>query len=139
MYLHHLDNSLSTQLLDLNWRCPEEYFFHFSAVPESVSKSMNEKKRVCTHKKTLKKCVSVPVKKAADDSSECAKDNTNQCSMSYTQKLSTYGPGMDIHFLKDTINKYAIDLPTRKPTKSKRGLSTLFLGCFSAKSHKLVA
>ncbi|XP_045200344.2 uncharacterized protein LOC123554332 [Mercenaria mercenaria] len=137
-YLHHLDNFLSIQQLDLNWRCPEEYFFHFNAVPESVSQKKTEDKKVCTHHKDVKKSLSVP-NKVTNGTEVCSSESSSQPEKTFTERLGEYGKNTDSDLIKRALDKYAIELPTRKQRKSKLGFSNLFLGCFSAKSHRIVA
>lgn len=108
-YLHHIDQALSIQQLDLNWRCPEEYFFHFNAIPEPISYERTEKLKPCTHVKCNSQKdaeVSVSSEQVQSENS----DNTNSDS-----------------------NK--ILLPTRKVCKNKHFMKQLFVGCFGGRSQ----
>lgn len=120
-YLHHLDQSLSVQPLDLNWRCPEEYFFHFNAVPEPVRP---RKPKVCTHM----------TKPTGNDTSESCEKNA-KCGIN----TQSFNRGHYVNSVKVHSNKM-IEIPVAKSksSKNKNYLSDLFLGCFSGKSHALV-
>ena len=105
-YLHHIDQALSVQQLDLNWRCPEEYFFHFNAIPEPVRHRRTEKLKACTHSKTT-----------------CSTD-TSVCN----------SPVESVQFVED-CDSQKILLPTRKVCKNRHFMKQLFVGCFGGRSQ----
>jgi len=112
-YLHHIDASLSVQQLDLNWRCPEEYFFHFNAVPEPIRPRSRASQKVCTHKKQ-------------DNDNTVEKSAPTECTKPTAKQVEDF-----------ILDRYVIELPTRKISKNKGFFSDLFMGCFSARSQAL--
>lgn len=123
-YLHHIDEVLSVQQLDLNWRCPEEYFFHFNAVPESPERLRAPKKIVCTHDKDVEES-SVESSPAPEPEGNPAQTRIHDIHKNNAEPM------------EQIADKFMIELPTRKITKSKNTLSTLFLGCFSGRSRQI--
>ncbi|XP_060551430.1 uncharacterized protein LOC132713009 [Ruditapes philippinarum] len=120
MYLHHIDQALSIQPLDLNWRCPEEYFFNFSAVPEPYVKPKKDPK-VCTHIQEIQK--------------EIASTNKGTTKETSTQELvKTITAEVLRHNIRSEIPDF---LPSKKSRNGRRLLAGLLFGCFSAKSNKL--
>ncbi|XP_045200629.2 uncharacterized protein LOC123554494 [Mercenaria mercenaria] len=121
MYFHHIDQSLSIQPLDLNWRCPEEYFFHFSAVPEPYVRPKSDIK-VCMHTPEYSE-------------NEVDKKSTETLVESSTQSLvKTITAEVIKHKIR---NEIPVQPLSRKPQKGRRLLSDLLFGCFSGKSTKL--
>lgn len=106
-YLYHIDQSLSVQKLDLNLRCPEQYFFHFNAVPERNTGRTSAVK-ICNHQQ------------ATIDSSNNATETTTD----------------NVRSVKQLPERVKLQLASNKPCK-KHILSDLFFGCFSAKSHQV--
>lgn len=126
-YLHHIDQALSIQRLDLNWRCPEEYFFHFNAVPEPIKHSRDLKQKRCTHviENTIDKqnCKSSTGNQSCDNSDKNSSNQTVHCA----RTQADWG-------LKD---RQRIELPTKRQVQKKTGLSNVLFGCFSSKSHAI--
>ncbi|KAH3813507.1 uncharacterized protein LOC127835155 [Dreissena polymorpha] len=119
-YLHHLDSDLSIQQLNLNWRCPEEYFFHFEAVPESRNQSVTSS-TTCPHHVTNESRDKVCV----DSSRTCVGKERNRSRNVHVQKFVL------------PQNKDTVLLPTKAARKPQHFWKNLFIGCFSAKSHHL--
>lgn len=117
-YLHHIDESLSVQELNLNWRCPEEYFFHFSAVPEVVTRRKLDTSKVCTHKKEV----------ARENKREANKRET--CLEALERKCKT-----ELHEMIPEVCQ--LKLPSQKKLRGDRIFSNLFFGCFSGRSRHI--
>lgn len=125
-YLHHIDQSLSVQPLDLNWRCPEEYYFHFSAVPEPYARPKSDIK-VCTHQP---ECRETEEPQKVTEMTDTLESATQTLIKSINAELQKLDKRAEIPELKQKA------LFT-KPLKSKNFLSDLFFGCFSVRSSKL--
>ncbi|KAL4220704.1 hypothetical protein ACF0H5_021100 [Mactra antiquata] len=118
MYLHHIDESLSVQQLDLNWRCPEEYFFHFSAVPEVVTRRNTEKPKVCTHKKVEPEENTSKINKTET----CVKTVDKKCKTDLYEKIPAV---------------CQVKLPSQKKFRGEKLISNLFFGCFSGRGRHI--
>lgn len=131
-YLHHIDKALSVQRLDLNWRCPEEYFFHFNAVPESMKPLCEIRQKVCTHNRetaTDNKCKSSEKQKGCVDINALTLKRTGENTALDWKSANGY--------FNSIPEREKIELPTRRPMKKKLTFPSLLLGCFSSKSHTI--
>ncbi|WAR27476.1 hypothetical protein MAR_013180 [Mya arenaria] len=122
-YLHHIDHALSVQQLDLNWRCPEEYFFHFNAVPEDTYRQKSKRQITCSHKamSTDNEC-----ENDTDNSSVARRNTKNSFKVKKSEQMKD---------IPEKCNR--VLLPTRKVCKNKHSLKSLFIGCFSGRSNLL--
>jgi len=127
-YLHHIDHALSVQLLDLNWRCPEEYFFHFNAMPEPEYRYKPVRQLTCSHKTN-----SQTDETENDNSVDCQKKETD--SKKGCKKPLKVTKSEPLRELPVQCEK--VLLPTRKVCKSKQSFKNLFIGCFTDRGRML--
>lgn len=142
MYLHHLDDSLSVQSLDFNYRCPEEYFFHYNAVPEPIPRKLDIVK-ACTHRREPveaksisegKKCLTTSQHETNGKTTNKKEDDDakihNRTNSKVTDGLLGHKDGhMPKHF--------ELDISAYKMSKKKNFVSLLIFGCFGGRSGHL--
>ncbi|KAL4219979.1 hypothetical protein ACF0H5_020390 [Mactra antiquata] len=138
-YLHHLDKALSVQPFDLNWRCPEEYFFHFNAVPEPVvPKRKRRVRKICNHIcEPVQVCNDTYSSRFLDIVSERDAEVKPQSDTEDKVKTWSLCKPINSKLMEDMPERFYIELSTRKVCKNKKTFSNIFLGCFGGKSSRI--
>lgn len=109
-------------------------------MPENPERKRSQRKKVCTHVLNIEDIPSELCPVAEQQKANVNDTNVNDTNVNDTNVNDTSVNDNDATHpepIRQLTERFIIQLPTRTSAKSKKTLSTLFFGCFSARSQRI--